>query len=376
GALCPLQLHVHGAPEMSGWSVVLEYDPQELRYVPDTFQAAGFLPGLVTLVDDQPGRLSVGGAVLGTGWYSWGEGTLGTVTFEALGPDTSRTEVRAGQFTARLAFETPSRVPVEATAALVPDSEPQMALDWDAGPGDQGLRVLEGVWPGRACPLEVRVQGAGDVAGWSVTLAYDPDEVEYMPGTFQASQFVPGLVTLVDDQPGRLSVGGSRLGPGATGTGTASLGTLHLQATEGFTGPAAVRLETCSLRLADGAVLRLAAGQQVLLRRYLAGPTQVADGAAGPLPTTTHLLPPCPNPCNAETVVGFDLAETTPVRLCVFDIQGQRVRALANGVLPAGRHSRTWDGRNQGGRPVASGIYLVSLRAGSGRQVVRAALVR
>jgi flagellar hook assembly protein FlgD len=51
------------------------------------------------------------------------------------------------------------------------------------------------------------------------------------------------------------------------------------------------------------------------------------------------------------------------VELAVYDLAGRRVRNLASGRIPGGLHARTWDGRNEDGRPVATGVYFYRLKA-------------
>lgn len=68
-----------------------------------------------------------------------------------------------------------------------------------------------------------------------------------------------------------------------------------------------------------------------------------------------------PNPCNPRTDIVFELADRQPVRLCLHDLRGRRVRMLQDGVLPRGSHRCAWDGHDDAGRAVASGVYLVRL---------------
>jgi hypothetical protein len=71
-----------------------------------------------------------------------------------------------------------------------------------------------------------------------------------------------------------------------------------------------------------------------------------------------------PNPFNPSTRLDFDLPSPASVRLAVYDLRGARVRVLEDGSLPAGRYSRSWDGRDDAGAPAASGVYFFQLEAG------------
>jgi hypothetical protein len=81
-----------------------------------------------------------------------------------------------------------------------------------------------------------------------------------------------------------------------------------------------------------------------------------------------------PNPFNPSTHIDFDLPRPARVELAVFDLGGRRVATLASELLPAGRHQRTWEGRDEQGRSVASGLYVLRLRA-EGRTLSRKALL-
>ena len=94
-------------------------------------------------------------------------------------------------------------------------------------------------------------------------------------------------------------------------------------------------------------------------------------------PTAVELLPNYPNPFNPETTIRFNLLCASQVRLVIYNALGQVIRTLADGFRPAGMHEMTWDGRNDQGREVASGIYLYSLElAGAERLARQMALVK
>jgi FlgD Ig-like domain len=89
------------------------------------------------------------------------------------------------------------------------------------------------------------------------------------------------------------------------------------------------------------------------------------------------LAPPSPNPSRGEgTTLAFSLPVDARVTLAIFDEQGRRVRALVDGPSPAGRHQPHWDGTDDSGRLLPSGIYFVRLEA-MGRSIrTRLALIR
>ena len=72
-----------------------------------------------------------------------------------------------------------------------------------------------------------------------------------------------------------------------------------------------------------------------------------------------------PNPFNSRTVIRFSLPESQAVELFVYDLAGQQVATLLAGTRPAGVYSIGWDGRDDLGGDLASGLYLYRLRTGS-----------
>lgn len=83
-----------------------------------------------------------------------------------------------------------------------------------------------------------------------------------------------------------------------------------------------------------------------------------------PDPGRTTLRQARPNPFLTTAVISFQLGEAGAADLSVFDVTGKRVRRLLHGHRAAGSHSVTWDGRNEHGAPVPSGVYFYRLEAG------------
>ncbi|MCK4654679.1 MAG: right-handed parallel beta-helix repeat-containing protein [Candidatus Cloacimonetes bacterium] len=69
-----------------------------------------------------------------------------------------------------------------------------------------------------------------------------------------------------------------------------------------------------------------------------------------------------PNPFNPETTISYQLPENGKVELTVYNLKGQKVKTLVNEVLPAGEHSIVWDGIDDNGKSVSSGIYFYKLK--------------
>lgn len=89
------------------------------------------------------------------------------------------------------------------------------------------------------------------------------------------------------------------------------------------------------------------------------------DDNTGLLPEKAALSQNYPNPFNAHTTISFNLQSTGNVELSIYNIAGQKIATLQNGQLNAGKYDIVWNGRNDSGAEVASGIYFYRLSAGN-----------
>ena len=83
-----------------------------------------------------------------------------------------------------------------------------------------------------------------------------------------------------------------------------------------------------------------------------------------------------PNPFNSRTIIRFALPERAAVELSVFDLVGQKVSTLLSATRSAGEYSMAWDGRDDFGNDLASGLYLYRLRTGSRVETRKLLLLR
>jgi len=81
-----------------------------------------------------------------------------------------------------------------------------------------------------------------------------------------------------------------------------------------------------------------------------------------------------PSPFSARAVIAYAVPKAGPVSVDVVDATGRVVRSVTSGTSAAGRFTKTWDGRDDAGRVVAAGVYVVRLRAGA--KTASARLVR
>ena len=104
--------------------------------------------------------------------------------------------------------------------------------------------------------------------------------------------------------------------------------------------------------------------------------TAIGDGQSSVLPEGVRLEQNFPNPFNRGTEIRFSLPVRMQAELAVYDLAGQRVTTLTDGILPAGTHAVSWDGLNEEGEEVASGSYLYRLRVEEGTEVHKLLLLK
>ncbi|MBD3290386.1 T9SS type A sorting domain-containing protein [candidate division KSB1 bacterium] len=103
--------------------------------------------------------------------------------------------------------------------------------------------------------------------------------------------------------------------------------------------------------------------------------TDVAN-ASKEIPTTFELYENYPNPFNPQTNIRYQLPKSSDVSLIIYDLRGQEVRRLVSAEKTAGSHTAVWDGRDNQGNIVASGLYLYQIQAGKFRDVKKCLLLK
>ena len=122
-----------------------------------------------------------------------------------------------------------------------------------------------------------------------------------------------------------------------------------------------------SVRLAD---IRLVAVQPPPLA------TAVMEQRTEAQPTSFDLAQNYPNPFNSGTVIRFALPQSQDIALSVYNLVGQKVTTLLQGQRAAGSYAIHWDGRDDAGRDLASGMYLYRFQAGTQTETRKLLLLR
>ena len=99
-------------------------------------------------------------------------------------------------------------------------------------------------------------------------------------------------------------------------------------------------------------------------------------GPAASLVYHNHLAQNFPNPFNPTTTLTFSIKNTSNVTLTIYDVAGRRVRELVNERRERGIHKVVWDGRNDRGEGVSSGVYFYELVAGSFRDTKKMTMLK
>ncbi len=106
---------------------------------------------------------------------------------------------------------------------------------------------------------------------------------------------------------------------------------------------------------------------------YFALPLAALPGMA--LPERFELGANYPNPFNPSTIIPYQLAALSEVRLEVFNLLGQHLATLVDGERPAGFHTATWNATDAAGRAVGAGVYIYRMTVGTARQTGRMVLI-
>ncbi len=213
--------------------------------------------------------------------------------------------------------------------------------------------------------LRVSVGETRDLKGYGFSLAYDTGKYVFVEAREADGNLLKrslGQETLFlasDRTPGRVDIGAVKVdGDGVSGDG--ELVELVFQASDT---PSA-----SDFRISESVLIGVDGSIDLL--------SHVEIGDLNPLPDRFELKQNMPNPFNPPTVIGYQLAAAGPVRFTIYSVLGQEVRVLVNERQEAGSFAATWDGTDELGRRVASGIYLYRIQAGAFSATKRMLLVK
>lgn len=231
------------------------------------------------------------------------------------------------------------------------------------------------VEPGQEFTVELAVDAGSDFNGYDLYLAYDPAALTLLLGTQaeQEGELFPAAcpnryhrVELAPDST-QLWVSHVLLCTGASVQGPGVLYRLRF---------AAGALELSTTLVLEATTTAYQAGEEVTPISRQDALVQVGDPTGNPPAAERLRLGAAPNPFNPRTRLRWSQPGAGPVELWLYGSDGRRVASLAAGWWPAGEHELHFDGRDDRGRPLASGVYRARLRHGGDAVVLPLTLVR
>ena len=209
--------------------------------------------------------------------------------------------------------------------ALPSNRNAELALEW--GELKDGMLTLL-----------VNAKNLAEVYGYSMEMAYDPSALVFQGAGL--TDFTQGMINVVATEEGKIRIAAA--------------------------GPEAIEGEGALVRLtfriagetADENMIRLT---QVVLNEEVI----LSEASSVAVPKTFALEQNYPNPFNPQTRIRFRIPETAQVEIVIYNLLGQKVKTLSDGVRSAGVYDIIWDGTNDNGVKLASGMYLYRMKTGS-----------
>ncbi|MFH0880500.1 MAG: FlgD immunoglobulin-like domain containing protein [Lentisphaerota bacterium] len=207
--------------------------------------------------------------------------------------------------------------------------------------------------------VQVALTDMNQIKGYGFSVSFDPAQYEFVRAEQGADNLLGSaspLFLISTKEPGRVMVANANVGKtGISGSGSGAVLTFRK------IGNAIGQFQLSSLQVLD------ASGSVTVIKNVEALDLKPRDFGMDQNQ---------PNPFNPATQIAYRLPVDGNVRLAIYNILGQQIRALVNGFTPAGVYSAVWDGRDDAGRQVASGVYLYRLDAGKFSTVKRMMLLK
>lgn len=225
--------------------------------------------------------------------------------------------------------------------------------------GDFSIQIL--------ASLDSPVEGGHLGFSWSDIANWRIDSVTFGPGLLEFPIHTHTSIDLANSM-GKMLIGGADFGFSPLPAGPDQLwATMHFSEKPASTWKTGDEMTIDSAFVPPGGGFLWAYVSGTLIHPNFTGAKLVfftdveiiSDGTL--LPETFALSQNYPNPFNPSTRISFDTPKRAHVTLAVYNVLGQQIRTLVNQELPAGRHSVTWEGDNDSGAKVASGMYFYKL---------------
>ena len=102
----------------------------------------------------------------------------------------------------------------------------------------------------------------------------------------------------------------------------------------------------------------------------------VGTAVETPIVASPMILKSAPNPFNPATVFEFSIPQDALVSLAIYSLDGRQIRSLVQSSMNAGLHQVHWNGQDDGGQRVASGVYFARVEAGGNSEVRKVVMLK
>jgi hypothetical protein len=237
-----------------------------------------------------------------------------------------------------------------------------------------GTTIIGDTNPGKDFDVNVVVDQVTNLLGVSFELLYSPTTL-VDPQSAESGSFLGNDVIFfpsIDKNAGKISIGVTRKASQGGVSGSGAVAKIKMRvSSQALKGQAiTLTLQNAAANDPDGASIQLSITPSTPVV------VSVTSRRNKTLPTAFALYANTPNPFNPSTEISYDLPELSEVHIEIFDVLGKRVRMLVSERQPAGSYYVIWDGRDENGQTVASGVFIYQLRAGKFVQSRKMLLLR
>ncbi len=232
-----------------------------------------------------------------------------------------------------------------------------------AAAADLRLAIIGDTKPGQEFWVEVCAENAANLFGAAFELLYSPNKV-CEPLAIEAGSWMGNDILFlphIDKSAGKISLGLTRKVPQSGSSGSGAVARIKMRMAHD------AKVGTVTELILQNAVANDPAGNPIQL--HVAGRTLVTgvdSDRASLMPAAFALHANLPNPFRLSatnaTTIKYEIPEPAETRVDIYDILGKHVRTLVNAPQQPGRYAVAWDGRDETGRAVASGVFIYQLR--------------
>lgn len=209
--------------------------------------------------------------------------------------------------------------------------------------GDASIEVNNSS-EGDVVDLSINLENAGTIKGYGFVVTYNAVDYEFVDA-IRGAVLSEGYFLTNDSKPGRLVVANVSTEGVEDGTGHATN----------------LRFQWISEEISPITIANISTMNDE--NKIFDAESKVIESPVA-IPKEFALKHNYPNPFNPTTTIKVELPKTSDVRMEIYNVLGQKVKTLVNKTMKAGYHKVVWDGRNDYGTRVSSGMYIYIIKAG------------